>query len=221
MSVRQMKVGDQQNFVYLLVDEPSGEAIAIDSGWEIDPIVTIVRAEKLDLKYAVATHHHSDHTATLWQLGRLFDAKIVAHRSSPISHDIDVDDGDTLRVGEQVVKILHTPGHTEDSICLHDGKHLFTGDALLIGSCGSTDFVGGSPKQMFRSLHSIILNLPPETIIYPGHDYGEVPFRKLSAEAKVNPALLAKSYGEFLDVAKSRSPRLGPRQNLRGHRTPR
>lgn len=200
MSVRQMKVGDQQNFVYLLVDEPSGEAMGIDSGWEIDPIVAIVRAEKLDLKYAVATHHHSDHTATLWQLGRLFDATIVAHSSSPLSHDCGVDDGDVLRIGEREVKVLHTPGHTEDSICLYDGNHLFTGDALLIGSCGRTDFVGGSPEQMFRSLHSVILNLPPETIIYPGHDYGEVPFRKLAAEAKVNPALLAKSYPEFLRI---------------------
>ena len=211
-----MKVGDQQNFVYLLVDEPSGEAIAIDSGWEIEPIVTIVGAEKLDLKYAVATHHHSDHSATLWQLGRLFDAKIVAHRSSPISHDLGVDDGGVLRIGGLEVKILHTPGHTEDSICLYDGKHLFTGDALLIGNCGRTDFVGGSPKQMFRTLHSVILNLPPATIIYPGHDYGEVPFRKLSAEAKVNPALLAKSYEEFLDVMKSCGPGLGRRQTKRG-----
>jgi len=212
-----MKVGDQQNFVYLLIDEPSGEAIVIDSGWEIDPIVTIVRAEKLDVKYAVATHHHSDHTATLWQLGRLFDAKIVAHRSSPISHDIGVDDGDVLRIGGQEVKVLHTPGHTEDSICLYDGKHLFTGDALLIGSCGRTDFVGSSLLQMFRSLHSVILNLSPETVIYPGHDYGKVPFRKLSAEARANPALLAKSYEEFIDAVKFRGPGLGPRSNKRGH----
>jgi len=212
-----MKVGDQQNFVYLLVDEPSGEAIVIDSGWEIEPIVTVVSAEKLDVKYAVATHHHSDHSSTLWQLGRLFDAKIVAFRSSPISHDLDVDDGDTLRIGGLEVKILHTPGHTEDSICLYDGKHLFTGDALLIGSCGRTDFVGGSPKQMFWSLHSVILNLPPETIIYPGHDYGEVPFRKLSAEARANPALLAKGYGEFLDVVKSCGPSLGHRPTKRRH----
>ena len=203
MSVRQMKIGDQQNFVYLLVDEPSGEAIVIDSGWEIEPIVTIVRTEKLDLKYAVATHHHSDHAATLWQLARLFDAKIVAHKSSPISHDIDIDDGDALRIGGQEVRILYTPGHTKDSICVYDGKHLFTGDALLIGSCGRTDTVGGSPKQMFRSLHSVILNLPPETIIYPGHDTGEVPFRRLYAEAKVNPALRAKSYAEFRRVLRN------------------
>ena len=95
------------------------------------------------------------------------------------------------------MSILHTPGHTEDSICLYDGKHLFTGDTLLIGSCGRTDFVGGSPKQMFRSLQSVILSLPPQTLIYPGHDYGDVPFRRLSVEERVNPALMVKSYAEF------------------------
>lgn len=197
MSVRQMKVGDEQNFVYLLVDEPSCAAMAIDSGWEIDPIVATVRSENLDLKYAVATHHHSDHASTLWQLGRMFDAKVVAHKSSPLYHDIAVDDGDTLKIGAKEVRFLHTPGHTEDSICIYDGKHLFSGDTILIGNCGRTDLPGGSPREMYRSLHSVILRLPPNTVIYPGHDYGEVPFRKLSAEARVNPALLAKSYGEF------------------------
>ena len=205
MSVRQMKVGDEQNFVYLLVDEPSGEALAIDSGWEIDPISRAIRAERLDLKYAVATHHHSDHSATLWQLARTFDAKVVAHRSSPITFDMGVDNGDLLKIGETEARILHTPGHSEDSVCLYAGKHLFTGDTLLVGGCGRTDFAGGSPKQMFRSLHSVILKLPPETLIYPGHDYGEVPFRKLSVEARVNPSLLARSYKEFLDSLKSQS----------------
>jgi len=197
VSIRQMKVGDEQNFVYLLVDEPSGEALAIDSGWEIDPIVTAVRTERLDLRFAVATHHHSDHTATLWQLARMFDTKVVAHKSSPISFDVGVDDGDTLRIGETEAKILHTPGHSEDSICVFDGGHLFTGDTLLIGGCGKTNFEGGSTRKLYRSLHSVVLKLPPETVIYPGHDYGEVPFRELSMEARVNPALQAKNYKEF------------------------
>jgi glyoxylase-like metal-dependent hydrolase (beta-lactamase superfamily II) len=75
-----MKVGDQDNFVYLVVDEPCAEAMVIDSGWEIDPILSTVRAEKLDVKYAVATHHHSDHASTLPQLGRILDAQVVAYR---------------------------------------------------------------------------------------------------------------------------------------------
>ncbi len=197
MSVRQMKVGDQQNFDYLLVDEPSAEAVAIDSGWEIDPIVSLVRSEGLEVKYAIATHHHSDHASTLLQLGRMLDAKLVACRGSPIPSDLEVDDGDTLRIGDTKVRIVRTPGHTEDSICIYDGRNLFTGDTLLIGSCGRTDLVGGSPKKMYRSLHSVIMKLPPDTVIYPGHDSGEVPFRKLSDEARMNPALSARSYEEF------------------------
>ena len=210
MSVRQLKLGDEQNFVYLLVDEPSGEAAVIDSGWDIEPILSVVRSESLNVKYGVATHHHSDHASTLLQLGRVLDAKIVAHASSPIPHDLSVDDGDILRIGETEAKILHTPGHTEDSICIYDGANLFTGDALLIGSCGRMDLTGGSPRKMYTSLHSVILRLPPETVVFPGHDCGQVPFRKLSDEARLNPALRAKDYKEFLKVAKMQSPHFRP-----------
>lgn len=203
MSIRQIRVGNLQNFVYLLVDEPSGEPMVIDSGWEIDPIVSVVRDERLDVKYAVATHHHSDHAATLWQLAQMLDAKVVAHGSSPISHDLSVGNGDVLQIGETRAKMLHSPGHTEDSVCIYDGENLFTGDTLLFGRCGRTDFIGGSPRKMFRSLRTVILRLPPKTMIYPGHDYGEVPFRRLSEEVKMNPALSAKNYADFLRIARS------------------
>ncbi len=204
-----MKVGDQHNFVYLLVDEPSGEAMAIDSGWEVDPIVSVARSENLDVKYAIATHHHSDHASTLWQLGRMLEAKVVAYKDSPILCDMAVGNGDALKIGEREARIFHTPGHTEDSICIYDGEHLFTGDTLLIGNCGRIDLAGGSPRKMYESLHSVILNFPPETVVYPGHDCGEVPFRKLSVEARLNPVLLAKGFKEFLGVVK-RHPSLSP-----------
>jgi len=207
MSVRQLRVGDMRNFAYLLIDDESGEAMAVDSGWDVDPIVSMVREENVEVKFAVATHHHSDHVATLWQLARVFDAKIVAHRSSPISHDIDVDGGDILRIGGKKVKILHTPGHTEDSICIYDGENLLTGDTLLIGSPGRTDFEGGSPQKLYKSLHLTILKLPPRTMIYPGHDYGKVPFRTLAEEKKANPALMARNYREFLSTTEPGSRR--------------
>jgi len=198
VTVRQMKVGDERNFVYLLIDEPSREAMAIDSGWDIDPIVAIVRDDRLDLKFAIATHHHSDHSATLWQLARMFDAKVVAHKSSPMSHDLAVGDRDTLALGKLKVRILHTPGHTDDSICVYDGRNLFTGDTVLIGTCGRTDMMGGSPKKMYNSLQSVVLKLPRKTVLFPGHDYGEVPSRRLSEELRHNPELAAKTYKEFL-----------------------
>ena len=199
-----MRVGDEGNFVYLLVDEPTGEAVVIDSGWEIDPIISAARERRLCVKYAIATHHHSDHTATLWQLAQSFDAKVVAHRSYPVPHDLSVADKDVLQVGRTTARVLHTPGHTKDSICIFDGEHLFTGDTHLIGGCGRTDLLGGSPRKMYRSLHSVILRLPPRTMIYPGLDNGNVPFRRLSAEIKFNAALSARSYAEFLRTVRSR-----------------
>jgi glyoxylase-like metal-dependent hydrolase (beta-lactamase superfamily II) len=195
--VRQIKIGPEQNFEYILIDEPTGEAMVIDSGWEVDPIVAAAREESLEVKFAVATHHHSDHTATLWQLAQLLNAMIVAHSSSPLTHDISVSNGEVLRVGKIRVKVLHTPGHTNDSICLFDGEHLFTGDTLLIGSCGRTGLEEGSPRKMHESLR-LILELPPTTIVCPGHDYGEAKFRTLLEEKNRNPELSAASYNEFI-----------------------
>ncbi len=200
MKVRQIRVGMMRNFVYLLFDESSKDAIAVDSGWETNPIVNIARNEALNVKFAVATHNHFDHTSTLHELAQKLGARIVAHESSPINHDLSVKDGDTLRIGEKDVRVIHTPGHTEDSICLYDEANLLTGDTLFIGNCGRIDLPGGSSEQMYKSLHNVILKLPQQTIIYPGHDYGEVPFRTLAEEAKLNPTLSVSSYDEFLRI---------------------
>ena len=200
MLVRQMRVGTMQNFVYILEDEQSREAIVIDSGWQTNPIVRQAASDGVRVKFAVATHNHFDHTTTLRELARALGAQVVAHENSPIRHDLSVKDGDALAVGRSSVKVIYTPGHTEDSICLYDGANLFTGDTLFIGNCGRTDLPGGSPEKMFRSLHDVILRLPPETVIYPGHDYGDVPFRKLGEEAALNPTLSARSYSEFLRI---------------------
>jgi len=200
MLVRQIAVGPMQNFVYLLADKPGGEGLVVDSGWEIEPIVDAVRKDKVKVKFAVATHNHFDHTASLRDLADSLGAKVVAQNRSPIEHDVPVDGGDVLALGQAEVKVIYTPGHTEDSICLYDGEELFTGDTLFIGNCGRTDLPGGSSRELFRSLHEVILRLPPSTIIYPGHDYGDVPFRKLGEEALSNPVLSARTYADFFGV---------------------
>ncbi len=200
MIVRQIRVGTMQNFVYLLADRPGGEALAIDSGWETGPIVSAAKEVGVKVKFVVGTHSHFDHVSTLRELARALGAKVVAHERAPIDHDVSVKGGDVLIVGRNEIKVIYTPGHTEDSICLYDGENLFTGDTLFIGNCGRTDLPGGSTEEMFRSLHDVILKLPPSTIIYPGHDYGDVPFRKLGEEAQSNPVLSARTYAEFLGV---------------------
>ena len=200
LRVVQLEVGPMQNFVYLLIEPETGEALVVDSGWETAPIVRAAEKERARVKYVVATHGHFDHTSTLDELAARLGAKVVAYRVSPIRHDVSVENGEELALGGRRVKVLHTPGHTEDSICLYDGENLFTGDTLFIGNCGRTDLAGGSTEKMFRSLHQVILGLPPDTVVYRGHDYGEVPSRRLGDEARLNPTLSAKNYSEFMRV---------------------
>jgi len=200
MIIRQMEVGTMQNFVYLVADRRGGEAMAIDSGWETGPIVKAAKELGVKVKIVVATHSHFDHVSTLKELAGALGAKVVAHERSPIDHDVPVKGGDVLNVGENEVRVIYTPGHTPDSICLYDGESLFTGDTLFIGNCGRIDLPGGSAEEMFRSLHDVILKLPPSTTVYPGHDYGDVPFRTLGEEARTNPALSARTYAEFFGV---------------------
>jgi len=200
MIVKQLEVGTMQNFVYLLADKAGGDGLVIDSGWETGPILSAAKELRVVVKFVVATHSHFDHVSTLRELAEALGSKVVAHELSPIDHDVSVRGGDVLMFGENEVKVVYTPGHTPDSICLYDGKNLFTGDTLFIGNCGRTDLPGGSTEEMFKSLHQVILKLPPSTIIYPGHDYGDVPFRKLGEEAQTNPVLFARSYSEFFGV---------------------
>ena len=200
MIVRQIPVGPMQNFVYILGDEPSREALVVDSGWETAPIITNLQSNGLKAKFVVATHEHYDHVSTIGELANALQARLVAYESSTVEASLRVRDGDALPLGNKLIQVLHTPGHTRDSICLFDGENLFTGDTLFIGAWGRTDLPTGSAKELFRSLHEKILKLPPRTVIYPGHDYGDVPSKELGEEARSNPALLSRSVGDFLSL---------------------
>ena len=198
MKVKQIPVGAMANFAYLLVEEKSREALVVDSGWETEPIVKAVQTQQAKVKFAVATHGHFDHVSTLRVLADGVGAKVVAHADSPIECEIRVADGDKLRLGESEVRVLHTPGHTEDSICIYDGKEVFTGDTLFVGTIGKFD--RAHSEVMYRSLHEVVLKLPDSTVIYPGHDYGEVPFRTLGEERHSNPYLLTRDFRSFLSL---------------------
>lgn len=197
MRVFQIPVGPMQNFAYLLLDEESGQAMAVDSGWETDPIVRLASSEKMRVKYVCATHGHYDHVKSMDRLAAELGAVTVAFEGSPVKPKVAVRDEDALRLGGRDVMVMHTPGHTKDSVCFYDGEHVFTGDTLFVDAWGRTDLAGGSPEEMFASLHDVIMSLPEETVMYPGHDYGEVPYRTLGEEEAKNPALKAKSVEEF------------------------
>lgn len=196
--VNQIRVGTMANFVYLVVEEASRDALVVDSGWETGPIEAAVKAAGAKAIYAVATHEHFDHTSTLAELAGRLRAKVVAHENSPIECDIKVRDKEELKLGGKPVRVLHTPGHTEDSICLYDGREVFTGDTLFVGTIGRFD--RDRADEMYSSLHDVILRLPPATVMYPGHDYGDFPSRSLVDEAAANPFLMTRDFRSFLSL---------------------
>ncbi len=191
------------NFSYLIADDSTREAAVVDSSFNAGEIIRVLKAENLRLNYVISTHSHSDHTAGNAELRSMFGAKTVAHRLSRINADVAVDDGDVIRVGSVLIKVIYTPGHTPDSICLLvDGKKLLTGDTLFVGECGRTDLPGGNSRSMFDSLFNKILKFNDDVEVYPGHDYGLKPSSTIGEERRSNYTLQPRSLAEFIEFMK-------------------
>jgi glyoxylase-like metal-dependent hydrolase (beta-lactamase superfamily II) len=116
----------------------------------------------LNIKYIINTHSHRDHIADNQRIKSEFNVKIVAHKIANVNKDVEVVDNDVLNIGNVIIQIIHTPGHTPDSICLLVDKKLLTGDTLFVGECGRTDISGGSAKEMYNSLFSKLMMLPDD-----------------------------------------------------------
>jgi hydroxyacylglutathione hydrolase len=191
------------NFSYIIADDATREAVVVDSSFNAGEISSILTAENLKLKYIINTHSHSDHTAGNEELRSMFSARIAAHKLSRINADVTLDDGDTIHVGSIPVKVIHTPGHTPDSICLLvDNQKLLTGDTLFVGECGRIDLPGGNSKSMYNSLFNKILKLNDDVEVYPGHDYGSKPFSTVGEERRSNYTLEPRSLAEFIEFMK-------------------
>jgi hydroxyacylglutathione hydrolase len=188
------------NFTYLIADEKTKEAAVVDSSYNADEIIKILKTQNLRLKYVINTHGHSDHTAGNTELKSIFGAKIVADKLSKVNCDVWVEDGDVIKIGPISLKIIYTPGHTVDSICiLVDNQKLLTGDTLFVGECGRTDMPGGNSKSMYDSLFNKILELEDSIEVYPGHDYGSTPTSTIGRERKSNYTLQPRTLKDFVE----------------------
>ena len=191
------------NFSYLIADDTTREAAVVDSSFNAGEIIRVLKVENLRLNYVISTHSHSDHTAGNAELRSMLGAKTVAHRQSRINADVAVDDDDVIRVGSVLIKVIYTPGHAPDSICLLvDGKKLLTGDTLFVGECGRTDLPGGNSRSMFDSLFNKILKFSDDVEVYPGHDYGLKPSSTVGEERRSNYTLQPRSLAEFIEFMK-------------------
>ena len=188
------------NFSYIIADDTTRESAVVDSSFNASEIIRILTAENLKLKYVINTHDHSDHTAGDEELRSMFGAKTVVHKLSRINAGVTVDDGDVVRVGNVSIKVIYTPGHTPDSICLLvDNKKLLTGDTLFVGECGRTDLPGGNSRSMYDSLFNNLLKLGDDVEVYPGHDYGSRSSSTIGEEKRSNYTLQPRSLGEFIE----------------------
>lgn len=200
---QQLFEAKSSTFTYLLADHQSKEAILIDPVLEtVDRDLKLISELQLNLKYVLDTHIHADHVTAAGEIRKRLDVKTaVAQTANVPCVDVYLKEGDTLTFGNFQLKVIETPGHTDASLSFYCEGMLFTGDALLIRGCGRTDFQSGSPVVLYQSVTQKLFRLPPETVVYPGHDYKGFTSSTIEAEMNNNPRLgKNKSLEEFVEI---------------------
>jgi glyoxylase-like metal-dependent hydrolase (beta-lactamase superfamily II)/rhodanese-related sulfurtransferase len=171
---------------------------------QIDRYLALAGHHGLRIRYLIDTHTHADHFSAGRQLGRRLDVPIMMHQSSPAPFvDMRLGDGESVALGKLRLKVMHTPGHTRDSMCLLAGNRLFTGDTLLIGATGRTDLPTGDPEALHDSLFNHLLRLDPALEVYPAHEYKNRDHTTLGEEIRQNPRLQKRDLGEFVAMMRN------------------
>ncbi len=182
---------ESSTYTYLLGCEKTREAVLIDPVIEtIERDLKLVSELGLRLIYVLDTHIHADHITAAGEIRRRTSAKTAVSEGAQVEcMDLALGDGDVIRFGEFEITARKTPGHTDSCICFVMSDRVFTGDTLLIRGCGRTDFQQGSAEKLFESVHTKLFTLPPETLVYPAHDYNGLTSSTIAAEMKWNPRL--------------------------------
>jgi len=207
MDVKQIYLPQMENFAYLIGDPSSRTCAIIDPAFDPKKILNTAASYGYTITHVINTHGHSDHTsgnaaiieatgaqlcihrADAGQVSRLLTraiSRILGGKGSPPA-GLVLEDNDIIKIGATDLRVLHTPGHTPGSICIYTDGHVFTGDTLFVGAVGRTDLPGGSMLQLIDSIHTKIYTLPDDTIVWPGHDYGESPSSTVANEKQTNP----------------------------------
>ncbi len=213
---------------YSYIIGSNGKACVIDPSRDVDQYLEFLKANNLELMYIIETHSHADFVSGHLELSSITSAPVIYGQKAKVDFThMGVSDNDTINLGDLDLRFLETPGHTLDSICIlatdknSTASYLFTGDTLFIGDVGRPDLAANSSASvadmaslLYDSLHSKILTLPPEIIIYPGHGAGSLCGKSIGKghsstleEEMNNNALLSLSKEEFIDaVAKNLPP---------------
>lgn len=202
--IHQLLLGAYENFVYILADRATKEAVAVDPAWDIPAIRATLEEHAYTLSAIWLTHGHGDHTAGVADLVETTGVPVYISARMPlawrpqVAHLVEITEADTLTVGEIAFTVIATPGHSPDGTCFLHGNHLIAGDTLFIDGCGRCDLPDSDVDAMYVSLHEKLMALPDTTIIYPGHDYGARTCDTLAQQKQTNRFLRAKDQAEFV-----------------------
>ena len=209
MIIKQLQLGVEGVFCYLLACGESREAVIIDPCGDEDKLLTIIDELQVKILFIVNTHCHPDHTCGNAIIKGATGAPIMMHKAdkqllqnpeakeyfnrqgfspAPPAEGL-VQDGDRLVFGNYTLHVIHTPGHSPGSICLYCDGNLFTGDSLFVGAAGRVDVPGGDFATLINSLAGKIAVLPDDTVVWPGHDYGDTVTSTIGREKRENPYL--------------------------------
>ena len=209
--VRQIAVGGyDNNFSYLVYETESKQAMVVDPSGSLDRILATADALELDIVGVLITHTHFDHMDQLAELLRKCAIPVFVHKEG--EHAIvspgpirGITEGDTIELGTHTFEVFHTPGHTDEAVCYfisaanaeNKVPKVITGDTLFVERCGCTNAAG------VRALYDSLLRLkalPPETEVYPGHDYGSKPHSTIAWEHEHNKYFLVKDFEAFRTI---------------------
>jgi glyoxylase-like metal-dependent hydrolase (beta-lactamase superfamily II)/rhodanese-related sulfurtransferase len=171
---------------------------------QIDRYTALAARSGVRIRYVIDTHTHADHFTATRQLARQLGVPVVMHRASPAPFvDLRVDDGEMVAIGRLRLQVLHTPGHTQDSMCLIAEDRVFTGDTLLIGATGRTDLPTGEAAALYDSLFAHLLKLDPALLVFPAHEYKNRTHTTLAGEIRDNPRLQQRDRAAFVDMMRN------------------
>lgn len=202
MIFRQLFDPSTSTYTYLLANGAGGAAIIVDPVREqAARDLALIKELGLRLEWIVETHVHADHVTGALALKQATGAQsAVSQHCGATGFDRLLDDGDVLPFAGESLRVIATPGHTPGSSCFLWHDRLLTGDTLLIGGCGRTDFQNGDANALYESITTRLLTLPDDTLVYPGHDYNGRHVSTIAEERTTNPRLAGVSRERFIEI---------------------
>ena len=207
------------NFVYLIGDRETGEAVVVDPAYDVDTILDTLAADDMRLTGVLASHYHPDHVGGSMMGFSIRGVKELLERVSvPIHVNADEADyvckttgltagdlvthrsADVITVGGIDIELIHTPGHTPGSQCFYVANRLVSGDTLFLEGCGRTDLPGSDPRAMYESLTQRLAKVPDSALLYPGHWYAPAPYGSLGQTRRENYVFAPRTEEQWLQM---------------------